>query len=128
MDVDWRVKRDTRLAPACDLLGMTLGIGGCEFAAGVPRAGNETGADGIGGYRKTKRFDPLLRCFEFFGWHSRDEQILPDGEAKVAIAELACDIGEAAHLNEGESTDRNDNADPVQSLDRKSTRLNSSHV
>ena len=48
MDVDRRVERNARLAPARDLLGVTLGVGGGELAAGIAGAGDETGADGIG--------------------------------------------------------------------------------
>ena len=45
MDVDRPVELDTRLAPARDLLGVALGVGGREPAAGVAGAGDEAGAD-----------------------------------------------------------------------------------
>ena len=41
MDVDRRVERNPRLAPARDLLGMALGVGGGELAAGIAGAGDE---------------------------------------------------------------------------------------
>ena len=48
MDVDRRVERDARLAPARDLLGVALGVGGGELAAGIAGAGDEAGADRVG--------------------------------------------------------------------------------
>src|SRR5262245_38944821 len=42
MDVDRRVERNARLAPAGDLLGMALGVGGGKLAAGIAGAGDET--------------------------------------------------------------------------------------
>ena len=45
MDVDRRVERDARLAPRGDLLGVLLGVGGREAAAGRAGAGDEPGAD-----------------------------------------------------------------------------------
>ena len=59
MDVDRRVERDARFAPARDLLGMALGVGGGEFAAGIAGAGDEAGADRIGLDGKAERLDPL---------------------------------------------------------------------
>src|ERR1039458_6064701 len=61
MDIDWRVERDARLAPARDLLGMPLGIGGGEFTAGIAGASDQPGADRIGFDRQTERFDLFLR-------------------------------------------------------------------
>ena len=57
MDVDRCVERNARLAPARDLLGMALGVGGGELAAGIAGAGDETGADRIGFDGKAERFD-----------------------------------------------------------------------
>ena len=45
VDVDRPVELDARLAPARDLLGVALGVGGGELAAGVAGAGDEAGAD-----------------------------------------------------------------------------------
>ena len=45
MDVHRAVELDARLAPARDLLGVALGVGGRELAAGVAGAGDEAGAD-----------------------------------------------------------------------------------
>ena len=61
MDIDRRVERDARLAPARDLLGVALGVGSGEFAAGIAGAGDEAGADGIGRDGEAERFDALLR-------------------------------------------------------------------
>ena len=48
MDVDRPVERNPRLAPARDLLGVALGVGGGELAAGIAGAGDEAGADRVG--------------------------------------------------------------------------------
>ena len=61
MNIDRRVERDARFAPAGDLLGMALGVRSGELAAGIAGAGDEPGADGVGGDGKAERFDPLLR-------------------------------------------------------------------
>ena len=61
MNVDRRVERDARFAPARDLLGMALGVGGGELAAGIAGAGDQAGADGIGLDGKAERLDALLR-------------------------------------------------------------------
>ncbi len=66
MDVDRRVERDARLAPARDLFGVTLGIGGGKLAAGIAGAGDEAGTDGIGFDRQSERLDLFLRGFQVF--------------------------------------------------------------
>ena len=42
VDVDRCIERNPRLAPARDFLGMALGVGGGELAAGIAGAGDET--------------------------------------------------------------------------------------
>src|ERR1700732_4029796 len=59
MDVDRRVERDARFAPARDFLGMAFGVGGGEFAAGIAGTGDEAGTNGFRLDGKTERFDPL---------------------------------------------------------------------
>src|SRR5579863_1167683 len=44
MDVDRRIERHARLAPAGDVFGVTLGVGGGELATGIAGAGDEAGA------------------------------------------------------------------------------------
>ena len=61
MDVDRRVERDARFAPARDLLGMALGVGSRELAAGIAGTGDQAGADGVGLDGETERLDPLGR-------------------------------------------------------------------
>ena len=59
MDVDRRVERDARFAPARDFLGMAFGVGGREFAAGVAGTGDEAGTNGVRLDRQTESFDLL---------------------------------------------------------------------
>ncbi len=100
MDVDRRVERHARLAPARNFFGVALGVGGRELAAGIAGAGDEAGADGIGVDGETERFDLLGRCGKLFRRHAGDQQVLPDGEPQIAVAEFARDFGEAAHLRD----------------------------
>ena len=92
------VERDARLAPARDLLGVALGVGGRELAAGIAGAGDEAGADRrcLGG--EPERLDRGLRQRDLLVRHAGDQQVLPDREADIAVAEIARDLGEAAHL------------------------------
>ena len=106
MDVDRRVERDARLAPARDLLGVALGVGGGELAAGIAGAGDEAGADGVGLDGEAERFDPRLRRLELCGRHAGDQQVLPDREPDIAVAQVARDVGEPAHLRDRHAADR----------------------
>src|SRR5262249_5356863 len=110
------VERNARLAPARDLFGMALGVGGREATAYIARAGDETGADRARAGREPKRFDAADRVLDPVGWYAGDEQVLPDGEADVAVAERARDAGEPTHLVRAESADRQHDADPVEPL------------
>ena len=105
------------LAPARDLLGVALGVGGGEPAAGVAGAGDEAGADRarLGG--EAERLDGGLgdaRACRV--GHAGDQQVLPDGEADIAVAHLLRDGGEPAHLRRRELADRQHHADPVQAI------------
>ncbi len=46
--------------------------------------------------------------------HAGDQQVLPDGQADIAVAEIRRDLREAAHLRHGDLADRKHHADPVQ--------------
>src|SRR5579863_6447133 len=78
VDVDRRVELDARLAPARDLLGMTLGVGGGELAADVAGAGDQAGADRVGAGREPERLDGADRLPYYRRRDPRDEQVLPD--------------------------------------------------
>src|SRR5215471_7564711 len=60
MNIDRRVERNARLAPGSDVVGMTFGVRGREFAARVSGARDEAGTDRIRLEGKPQRFDPLL--------------------------------------------------------------------
>ena len=66
MNIDRRVERDARLAPARDGLGVALGVGRGELAAGVAGAGDKAGADRIGLDRKTRAPRCALRLPQDF--------------------------------------------------------------
>ena len=48
--------------------------------------------------------------------HAGDQQILPDGEADIAVAQVARDSGEALHLRDRQAADRHHDADPVEAF------------
>src|SRR6516165_4589237 len=61
MDVDRAVKLHAALAPARDLLGMALGVGGGKFAADITGAGDKPGTDRVRTRGQTECCD---RCFD----------------------------------------------------------------
>src|SRR6266404_4093595 len=114
MDVERRVQLDLGFAPIADRGGVAFGIGGRKFAPGVSRAGDQAGAYMRGRYRQPKRFDGLEGEFDILILYARYQEVLPDRQAKLAVAEIVRDFGEAAHLLTGEFTHVERDADPVQ--------------
>ena len=95
MDVDRRVERDARLAPARDLLGVALGIGGGELAAGIAGAGDEAGANRVGLVARPSASIRACAAVELVRRHAGDQQVLPDREPDIAVAEFARDLRRA---------------------------------
>ena len=46
--------------------------------------------------------------------HARDQQVLPDRQPDIAVAEILRDLGQPAHLIAGDFSERQRDADPVQ--------------
>ena len=88
MDIDRPVEIDARLAPLRDLLGVPLGIGGRELAADIAGAGDQPGADRgrLGG--QTERVDGGLRQRDLVVGDAGDQQVLPDRQPDIAVAEV----------------------------------------
>ena len=114
VDVERRVDVDARLAPVADFGGMALGVGGREFAAGIAGAGDQAGADVRGLDREPDRLDRGDRQLDVLVAHARYQQVLPDGQADIAVAEILRDLGKPAHLLAGDLAERQRDADPVQ--------------
>ena len=114
MDVDRRVERDAVLAPGSDVLGMLLGVGGCELAAGISGACDETGAHRARLGRQSERGDAVAGARDVLIRHAGDQQVLPHRQPQVAVAEIGRDQRQAAHLFDGQLPGGRDNADPVQ--------------
>src|SRR3974377_1158924 len=91
MYVDRRVELHARLAPHSDFFGMALSVGGGEFATRIAGASDETRAERIGLDRKAERFDTRLRISELGTRHARDQEVLPNCESYIAIAQVARD-------------------------------------
>ena len=54
-----------------------------------------------------------MRRLHAFRAHAGDDQVLPDREPNVAVAEVACDLREPSYLTGGHLADREDDADPI---------------
>src|SRR5216684_2918472 len=98
MNIERGVDRYPRLAPVADLRGMALGIGRRKLAAGVPRAGDQPGADLRRLDRETHRFDGGNGKADILVAHARYQQVLPDREPDIAVAEIAGDFCQPQHL------------------------------
>src|SRR6516225_1144698 len=91
VDVHRAVELQPRLAPVRDVLGMALGVGERQTAAGIAGAGDETGANRGRLRRKSQRRDRRFDRFDALRGNARDQQVLPDREADIAIAIIARD-------------------------------------
>src|ERR1700733_5763851 len=100
MNVDRRVERDAGVAPPCDVLRVALGVGSGTLAAGIAGASDQAGADGVGGNRKAKRLDARRGSGKIFAGDAGEQKILPNREANVAVAQLARNLREPAHLRD----------------------------
>ena len=54
------------------------------------------------------------REFNILVAHAWDQQVLPDGQPDIAVAEILRDFGQSAHLLAGHFSERQRYADPVQ--------------
>src|SRR5262249_16530830 len=113
MDVDGAIERDAAFAPARDLLGVPLGVGGSELATDVAGAGHESRANRVRTGGEAERFDARLRRLHAFRVYAGDDQVLPDREPNVAVAEVAGDLREPSHLFGGQLAAREDDAGPI---------------
>ena len=62
------------------------------------------------------RFDRGDRELDVLVAHARDQQVLPDRQADIAVAEILRDLRKPAHLLAGDLAERQRDADPVQAL------------
>src|SRR6185437_9460847 len=114
MDIDWHIKRKLRFAPARNVFGVAFGIRGREFAAGIAGTGDQTVSYRASFDREAKCLYPRQRRLQFFRRHAGDQEILPDREADIAVAEFTRNVGESAHLCDVQVADRDDDPDPVE--------------
>ena len=114
VNIEWRLDVDTRLAPVADLGRVKFGVGGGKPAAGVAGAGDQPGADLRGLDREPDLLDGGDRKVDILVAYARDQKVLPDGQANIAVAQVLRDFGEPAHLLAGDLTEWQGHADPVQ--------------
>ena len=79
-----RASHQRAISSACSLVS-----DGGEAAAGVAGAGDEAGADRARLGREAERLDRGLGERDLVVRHAGDQQVLPDGEADIAVAEIA---------------------------------------
>ena len=91
-----------------------LGVGGGEAAAFVAGAGDRAAEQGCGLVVEAGVADRLLSGFEMFSRDVGNDEVLPDGEAEFAGAEVVGDVGESAHLWRWQAADGNGDADVVE--------------
>src|SRR5206468_11520156 len=84
------------------------------LAAAIAGAGDEAGAHHARFPIETGPLDPALSVVDFVVGNSGDEQVLPDGEPDVAVADIPGDRGEIAHLTGHHLADWQNDTDPVQ--------------
>ena len=114
MDVEGRLDLDPALAPVADLGGMTLGVRGGEFAPLIAGAGDQAGADVGSLDGEAQLLDRGGGQRDIVVAYAGDQQVLPDREADLAVAEIAGDGRKSAHLVAGQFAERQRDADPVQ--------------
>src|SRR5262249_35346687 len=98
VDIDRRVQRYARFAPASDVFRVAFGVGSRKLAPRIARTGDQSGPDRIRLDRKPERFDPGLCLLQFLRRHAGNEKVLPNREPDVAVAQFASDISEPANL------------------------------
>src|SRR5262245_51221282 len=113
MDVHGQIEGDAALTPVRDLFSVPFRVGGGEFAADIARAGNKAGTDRGGADGQADCFDPRLHRRDVLRAHAGDDQILPNSEADVAVAEIAGNLREFSHLIGSHLADREDHTDPI---------------
>src|SRR5207302_7842454 len=101
-------------APARNFVGMAFGIRSRKLATDIAGAGDKAGADRGGFGREPERLDRRLGRTDMLVPDARDQQVLPYGKTDIAVAKIARDRGEGAHLVSGELSHGQDNPDPVQ--------------
>src|ERR1700681_1036687 len=113
MNIERSVDVDPRLAPVADRSGMAFGVGGRELAAGIAGAGDQAGADLRCRNGQANGLDRGHDKPDILVAPARDQQVLPDREADIAVAENLRDLCESAHLLATDLAERQRHADPI---------------
>src|SRR5260370_1773528 len=114
MNVERGVDGNPRLAPVADRGGMALGIGRRKLAAGIAGARDQPGAYLRSLDLEADRFDRRNGKSDILVTHARDQQVLPDRQPNITIAEILRDLCQPAHLLARHLAERQRDADPVQ--------------
>ena len=113
MDIQRGIDGHPRLAPVGDGGGMAFGIGGRELAAGIAGAGDQPGAYLRGLDVKAHRFDRCNGKSGILVSHAWNQQVLPDRQPNIAVAEILRDLCQSPHLLARHLAERQCDADPV---------------
>src|SRR6266404_830754 len=98
MNIERGVNRYPWLAPVADRGGVAFGIGRRKLAAGIPRAGDQPGVYLRRRDRESNRFDSRNRKSDILVTHSRYQEVLPDRQPDIAVAEIVGNFCQSPHL------------------------------
>src|ERR1700676_1730112 len=115
MNIQRSVDRPPRLAPVPDRGGVAFGVGRRKFAAGIAGAGDQSGANLRRRGLEAHRFDRRNRKYHILVAHARDQQVLPNRQPDVAVAEILRDLPQSPHPLTRYFAERQYETDPVQS-------------
>ena len=114
VDVDRLVDVEERIEVVGDGERVAFRVRHRELAAAIAGAGDEPGAHRRGLPGEAAGLDAAFAGLEPVVGHAGDEEVLPDGEPDIAVAEILGDARELPHLLGGELAGRQHDSDPVQ--------------
>ena len=88
MDIHRLIQCHARFAPGCDFLGVALGIRGREFAPVLPVQAISPARIALVSVARPSALMLRLRGFESFSRDAGNQQVLPDREPDIAVAEF----------------------------------------
>ena len=99
-----------------DIFGVALGIGRRKAASDIACAGDEPGTDRACFGGEPECIDRRFGGRHFSIGHTGDQKVLPHREPDIAVAMLMRNPGKATHLGSRDPRNRQDDADPVETL------------
>ena len=114
VDIDRRLEGHAFVAPRRDLVGTFLGMGRRKAATGLAGASNQARTERRRCGRKSQYLDGCRDSPNIRVGDTGDQQILPDRETNIAVAEIGGQLRQPADLLRPQVAELQRNADPVQ--------------